>query len=117
MIDVEKCKITHYPSSVLGKPAEPVEKIDETIYRLVDKMTDIMIENKGMGLAAPQAGVGLRLFIISMDGSREQVRAYVNPTVTTAGDLEETGRRLPFRARDLPEDPAFQEGQSYRDRS
>lgn len=91
MIDVEKCKITHYPSSVLGKPAEPVEKIDETIFRLVDKMTDIMIENKGMGLAAPQAGVGLRLFIISMDGSREQVRAYVNPKVTTAGDLEETG--------------------------
>jgi len=89
MLDVDKCKMTHYPASVLGRSAEPVEQIDETIHRLVAKMVDIMIENKGMGLAAPQAGVGLRLFIISMDGSRENVRVYVNPTVTTAGDLDE----------------------------
>lgn len=89
MIDVEKCKITHYPAHVLGRPAEPVAEIDEAIHRLVDKMTDIMIENKGIGLAAPQAGVGLRLFIVSLDGSRENVRAYVNPTVTPAGDLDE----------------------------
>jgi len=89
MIDVEKCRITHYPANVLGRPAEPVAEIDETIRRLVARMTDIMIENKGMGLAGPQAGVGLRLFIISLDGSREHVRAYVNPTVTPAGDLDE----------------------------
>jgi peptide deformylase len=89
MIDVEKCKMTHYPAGVLGRPAEPVAEIDETIRRLVVKMTDIMIENKGMGLAAPQAGVGLRLFIIALDGSRENVRVYVNPTVAPAGDLEE----------------------------
>jgi len=88
-IDVEKCRITHYPANVLGRPAEPVAEIDETMHRLVAKMTDIMIENKGMGLAAPQAGVGLRLFIISLDGSRENVRAYINPTVTPAGDLDE----------------------------
>jgi peptide deformylase len=89
MIDVEKCRITHYPANVLGHPAEPVPEIDATIHRLVDKMADIMIENKGIGLAAPQAGVGLRLFIVSLDGSRENVRAYVNPTVTPAGDLDE----------------------------
>lgn len=89
MIDVEKCKITHYPAGVLGRPAEPVAEIDETIHRLVAKMTEIMLVNKGMGLAAPQAGVGLRLFIISLDGSAERVRAYINPKVTAAGDLEE----------------------------
>ncbi len=88
-IDVDKCKITHYPAAVLGRPAEPVGEIDETIRRLVEKMTDIMLANKGMGLAAPQAGVGLRLFIISLDGTRENVRAYINPTVTPAGDLDE----------------------------
>lgn len=88
-IDVEKCKITHYPAGVLGRPAEPVAEIDKTIHRLVAKMTEIMLANKGMGLAAPQAGVGLRLFIISLDGSAEKVRAYINPKVTTAGDLEE----------------------------
>jgi peptide deformylase len=90
MIDVEKCCITRYPAAVLGRPAEPVAEIDdETMRRLVAKMTDIMIENKGIGLAAPQAGLGLRLFIISLNGSREHVKVYINPTVTPAGDLDE----------------------------
>jgi peptide deformylase len=87
MIDPDKCRITHYPSEILVGKARPVEKIDDDIHRLVDKMTDIMRENKGIGLAAPQAGVPLRLFIISLDGSKENVRAFVNPTVTPAGEL------------------------------
>ncbi len=87
MIDIDKCRITHYPSEILVGKARPVEKIDDDIRRLVDKMVDIMRENKGIGLAAPQAGVPLRLFIISLDGSKEDVRAYVNPTVTPDGEL------------------------------
>jgi peptide deformylase len=86
MIDVEKCRITHYPAEVLAKPASPVENIDGNIRQLVKKMTDIMLENKGIGLAAPQAGVPLRLFIISLDGSREAVKVYINPTVTAVTD-------------------------------
>jgi peptide deformylase len=88
MIDIDKCQITHYPAGVLGKRAESVEEINDNILRLVEKMFDIMLENKGIGLAAPQAGVSLRLFIISLDGSRENVKAYVNPTVTPIGELE-----------------------------
>jgi peptide deformylase len=88
MIDIDKCQITHYPAGVLGRRAEPVEEINGDILRLVEKMIDIMLKNKGVGLAAPQAGVSLRLFIISLDGSRENVKAYVNPTVTPIGELE-----------------------------
>lgn len=90
MIDVEKCKITRYPAEVLAQRAKPVEKIDDNIRKLVEKMTDIMIELKGVGLAAPQAGVGLRLFIISLDGTRENVKVYVNPTVTPLGKVVST---------------------------
>ena len=86
-IDVEKCRMTHYPSEVLVGRALPVDRIDNNIRRLVDKMIDIMIGNKGVGLAAPQAGVSLRLFMISLDGSRENVKVYVNPTITAAGEL------------------------------
>jgi peptide deformylase len=82
MIDIDKCRITHYPAEVLAKPAKPVENIDEDIHRLVEKMTDIMLANKGVGLAAPQAGMPLRLFIISLDGSREKVKVFINPNVT-----------------------------------
>ena len=88
-IDVEKCHIMHYPAKVLSKASQPVEKIDDNIRRLAAKMLDIMIEQKGIGLAAPQAGVSLRLFIISLDGSRENVRVYVNPTVKPEGPLVE----------------------------
>jgi len=87
MIDVEKCRITHYPAEVLGGRAQPIEKIDDNIHRLVEKMTDIMLENKGIGMAGPQAGVPLRIFIISLDGTRDSVKVYINPTVTPLGDI------------------------------
>ena len=87
-INIEKCQLTHYPAPVLAKAAQPVEKIDDNIRRLVEKMTDIMLANKGVGLAAPQAGVPLRLFIISLDQTREGVKVFINPTVTTTGESD-----------------------------
>jgi len=90
MIDVEKCRIMHYPAEVLARAASPVEKIDDNIRRLVKKMTDIMLKNKGIGLAAPQVGVPLRLFIISLDGKKESVKVYINPTVTPISEKAET---------------------------
>ena len=87
MIDIEKCQLTHYPADVLAKSASPIEKIDDNIRQLIVKMTDVMLKNKGVGLAAPQIGVPLRLFIISLDGNRESVKVYVNPNVTPIGEL------------------------------
>jgi len=86
-IDIENCRITHYPARVLARRAQTIEQIDDNIRRLVEKMFDIMRKNKGVGLAAPQVGVPLRLFIISLDGSAENRRAYINPTVTPIGEL------------------------------
>jgi len=86
VINVEKCRITHYPAEVLAGRAQAIEKVDDNIRRLAEKMTDIMLENKGLGLAGPQAGVPLRIFIISLDATRENVRVYINPTVTPTSD-------------------------------
>jgi peptide deformylase len=92
MIDPEKCQITHYPAEVLTSKAQAVEQIDDTVRQLVEKMTDIMLKNKGVGLAAPQAGVPLRLFIISLDGNKDSVKVFINPTVTPIP--EQTGSSL-----------------------
>jgi peptide deformylase len=91
MVDVEKCHITHYPAAVLADGARPVELINDDTRRIVEKMTDLMLENKGIGLAGPQAGLPLRIFIISLDGSRDNVKVYINPTVTpTTAELHPT---------------------------
>ncbi len=89
MIDVDRCRMTRYPAAVLKGRAAPVEKIDDSIRKLVEKMTDLMIEHKGIGFAAPQAGVGLRLFIVSLTGTRDNVRVYINPAVTPHGELDD----------------------------
>src|SRR4030042_2591182 len=91
-IDIDKCRITHYPAEVFSERAKPVEKIDDNIRQLVEKMIDIMLEHKGVGLAAPQAGIPLRLFIISLDANKESVKVFINPTVTPITD--ETGSSL-----------------------
>ena len=88
MIDIEKCCITRYPAPVLGRKAEPIKEITDDIHRLAEKMIDIMIETKGVGLAGPQAGVGLRIFVASPTGNREGAKVYINPAIHPEGAIE-----------------------------
>ena len=87
MLDVGKCCITRFPSPVLGQKAKPVEKIDDSIRALADKMIDMMVQHKGVGLAGPQAGVDLRIFVASPDGTKENAKVYINPVITPSGKL------------------------------
>ena len=66
--DFKKCSVTHFPAPVLAQPAKPIDNIDESIRALAGRMIDIMLRNKGIGLAGPQAGVNLRIFVVSFDG-------------------------------------------------
>ncbi|MBC8378726.1 MAG: peptide deformylase [Planctomycetes bacterium] len=87
MTDYSNCTITHYPTPVLREKAQPVEEINENIRVLAERMKDIMVETKGIGLAGPQAGVNLRIFVISVDGTKENARVYINPTIKPEGKL------------------------------
>ena len=55
---------------VLRTPAEPVTDFDAELRRLVADLTDTMQDAPGLGLAAPQIGVGLRVFTYYVDDSR-----------------------------------------------
>jgi peptide deformylase len=64
--------VTVLPIRVLGDPvlrtpAEPVTDFDDRLRRLVDDMIETMYAAPGVGLAAPQVGVGLRLFVFDTD--------------------------------------------------
>ncbi|HBG77823.1 MAG TPA: peptide deformylase [Phycisphaerales bacterium] len=87
MLDVAKCCITRYPMPVLAEKARPVENFDDSLKALAEKMKDIMVEHKGVGLAGPQAGVGLRIFVASPDGTKKNAKVYVNPVINPSGKI------------------------------
>lgn len=60
--------ITEYPAPVLLNPGEPVTNFDEKLKSLVEDMFETMYDAKGVGLAAQQIGLPLRLFVMDCDG-------------------------------------------------
>ena len=81
---------------VLRTPAAPVTTFDAELRKLVTDLTDTMHEQGGAGLAAPQLGVGLRVFTYDCDGFAGHL---VNPTFDVVGDEEQTG---PERCLSIP---------------
>lgn len=59
-----KYRILHYGEEPLREPSQPVTEINDDIRRLVEDMFETMYESKGVGLAAPQVGVNLRIAVI-----------------------------------------------------
>ena len=60
--------IVEYPASVLLSPGEPVVDFDGELASLVQDMFDTMYDAEGVGLAAQQIGVSLRLFVMDCNG-------------------------------------------------
>jgi peptide deformylase len=70
---------------VLRTPAEPVRDFDAELRRLVKDLTDTMVEAPGLGLAAPQIGVGLRVFTYNVD---DVIGHLINPVLRLSEDEE-----------------------------
>src|SRR5207247_7122754 len=61
-------KITEYPEEVLCLMGKPVTKVDNHLADLCVDMLDTMYDAEGVGLAAPQIGLNLRLFVMDCEG-------------------------------------------------
>ena len=72
---------------VLRTPAEPVRDFDAELRKLVKDLTDTMLEAPGVGLAAPQLGVGLRVFTYHVDD--DEAGHLVNPSLDLSEEEEE----------------------------
>lgn len=70
---------------VLRTPADPVTSFDAELRKLVKDLTDTMMDAPGVGLAAPQIGVGLRVFSYYVD---DVVGHLINPTLKLSGEQE-----------------------------
>jgi peptide deformylase len=73
--------IVHYGDPVLHAPSAPVAQIDDSLRTLLTDMVDTMWAAPGIGLAAPQVGVALRVIVIdlSVGEDRTQLIELVNP--------------------------------------
>jgi len=79
-------RIRQYGDTVLRMKAREVETFDDDLERLVERMTALMREANGVGLAATQVGVLRRLFVFA-DG--EEDRVIVNPVITSSSKESE----------------------------
>lgn len=74
-------KITEYPERVLNETGDAVEKFDDELARLCEDMFETMYAEEGVGLAAPQVGLSLRLFVMDCDGIK---LVAANPEIVSA---------------------------------
>jgi len=73
--------LRYYGDPVLRKRAEPVASVGPEVRDLISDLFDTMYRERGIGLAAPQVGISLRIFVVDVEGDEgERVKlALVNP--------------------------------------
>ncbi|MPZ98838.1 MAG: peptide deformylase [Dehalococcoidia bacterium] len=71
--------IRYLGDPVLRRPSKRVRRVDDSIRRLIADMTESMVAAQGVGIAAPQIGVGLRIVVIGMPD--DEPFALINPEV------------------------------------
>jgi peptide deformylase len=81
-------QIRQYPDPVLKMRANEVEDLDDSVASLVERMTALMQEARGVGLAAPQVGV-LRRVLVYQTSDEDPVVALVNPTIVSTSEERE----------------------------
>jgi peptide deformylase len=70
-----------YPEAVLRQKAQPVTSIDAALQHLIDDMIETMYAAPGIGLAAPQVGLSLQLFVVDITGGKDTngLQTFINP--------------------------------------
>ncbi|MCH2146604.1 MAG: peptide deformylase [Phycisphaerales bacterium] len=93
-IDVGTLSIVYYPNDILRQKACEVDPNDANVQEVAQRMIELMFENKGVGLAAPQVGLPWRIFVTQdLDNEGEGI-VWMNPELETIDDtpeLEEEG--------------------------
>jgi peptide deformylase len=82
--------IVYYGDPVLREISKPVEEIDQAIKNLVADLIATLKDARGLGLAAPQIGKAVRIFIVDLSALdlTETVRVFINPEIVeTSGEV------------------------------
>ena len=81
-------KILYLPDERLRKVSAPVNDFTPALQTLIDDMFDTMYHANGVGLAAPQIGVNLRLSVVDCGGKQKQPLVFINPEICASTGSE-----------------------------
>lgn len=81
-----KHEILFIPNPKLREKTQLVDKIDADLQILIDEMFEVMYDAEGVGLAATQIGIPLRLAVIDVSAKRNEPRVLINPEVIETRD-------------------------------
>ena len=76
--------ILRYPDARLAQRARAVTVVDDEVRQLLDDMAETMYHAPGIGLAATQIDVHLRVIVIDLSESRDQLLVFINPELMSA---------------------------------
>jgi peptide deformylase len=121
--------VIYYPDPRLKKMSKPVEAFDQDLADLSARMLELMREHRGVGLAAPQVGRGVRMFVMNATQQPGDDRVYVNPELIDPSGAEtaeegclsipgincdvERSQSVILRARDLEGNPVEERATGY----
>jgi peptide deformylase len=77
-------QIVRYPHPALRWKSRDITRIDDTLRNVVGRMFELMYESKGIGLAANQVGLPLRLFVVNVSGDpekKDEEVVFINPVI------------------------------------
>jgi peptide deformylase len=79
-------EIVKFPDPRLKQVSKPITKIDDELRELARDMIDVMYDEPGIGLAAPQVGASIRMFVIDTEWSDDEVgknpQVIINPEIS-----------------------------------
>lgn len=84
MVEMAVRTILHYPDKRLREPTQSVTRFDDELARLIEDMAETMYAAPGVGLAAPQIGVPLRLFLVDVATGEDEpsdLKVFINPEI------------------------------------
>ena len=96
--DPDKLRIIYYPHPILKEVCAPVDQFGSELGAIANKMLELMGEGKGIGLAAPQVGLTIRLLVCNATGEPGNDLICVNPRfveLTGAAEGEEGCLSIP----------------------
>ncbi len=89
--DPSHLSVILFPHPTLRYTAKPIKRVDAMLHKIAERMFELMYEHRGVGLAATQVNLPIRLFVMNSTGHKGegQERVLINPVITRPRSNEE----------------------------